>query len=101
MNPLESRVKALETMLAMLITPERYTVQKNIQMFDGRNIQTGRTTGTIIATASDQKLGFHGATPTIRQAAITPPSGGATIDSQARTAIAAVITALQTKGITL
>lgn len=57
------------------LSPEKYTFQKHIQMFDGRNVQTGRTTGTIIATkgygdesATDvgQKLGFFGVTPVVQ-----------------------------------
>lgn len=44
---------------------------------------------------------FGGGTPKSQQAAITPPSGGATVDSQARTAIADIITKLQTLGLTL
>ena len=49
----------LETFLGF----NKYTFQKNIQIFDGRNIQLGRTTGTKIGTAIDQKLGFFGTTP--------------------------------------
>ena len=49
----------LETFLGF----NKYTFQKNIQIFDGRNIQLGRTTGTKIGTAIDQKLGFFGITP--------------------------------------
>lgn len=44
---------------------------------------------------------FAGTTPKSQQTAITPPSGGATVDSQARTAINDIITKLQTLGLTL
>lgn len=44
---------------------------------------------------------FGGGTPKTQQTAITPPSGGATVDSQARTAINDIITKLQTLGLTL
>lgn len=44
---------------------------------------------------------FAGGTPVAQQAAITAPSGGATVDSQARTAISTIITRLQTLGLTL
>lgn len=39
---------------------------------------------------------FGSSTPVGQQTAITPPSGGATIDSQSRTAINSIITVLQT-----
>jgi hypothetical protein len=45
-----------------------FILQTHTQIFDGRNIQTGRTTGTKIGTASDQKLGFFGVTPVVQQA---------------------------------
>lgn len=48
------------------------------------------------------KIAFFGSnTPVAKQAAITAPAGGATIDSQARTAISDIITKLQTLGLTL
>ena len=50
-----------------LIKKERYTFIRLIQMLDGRNIQLGKTTGTIIATETDQKLGFFNTTPIIQQ----------------------------------
>ncbi len=78
MTPQElQRLEFLETALAMLLVSDRYTFQKHIQMFDGRNIQTGRTTGTKIGTASDQKLGFYGLTPVI-QPSSTGETNGAT-----------------------
>jgi|CXWL01.1.fsa_nt_gi hypothetical protein len=76
-----------------------YRFEKHLQLLDGRNVQTGRTTGTKIATASDQLLGFYGATPVDRPATISDPSGGATIDSQARTAINTIIDRLQELGL--
>ncbi len=90
---LSNRFDALEN-------SDRYVFQKLIQMLDGRNIQTGLTTGTKIGTSSTQKVGFFGATPVIQQNAVTPASGGATIDGPARTAINTVITILQTLGLT-
>jgi hypothetical protein len=72
--------------LAGLLGVDRYIFQKHIQLFDGRNIQAGRTTGTKIGTAIDQKLGFFGKTPVVQQAA---PS-----------TLANVISVLQTFGLT-
>lgn len=86
--------------LSSFVKSDRYTFEKLIQMLDGRNIQLGRGTGTMIATDIDQKLGFHGVDPTVQGAAITSPTGGATIDAEARAAIDAIITFLQDKGLT-
>jgi hypothetical protein len=62
------------------------------------------------SSGSEIRLNLSGGTPqltfngvqvlTTRQAAITSPSGGATIDTQARTAIDAIRVALQNMGIT-
>jgi len=56
--------------LAVIFGNDRLTFQKNIQIFDGRNIQLGRTSGTKIGTeggATGQKIGFFGATPVTEQ----------------------------------
>lgn len=45
------------------------------------------------------QLGVGGATPASRQSAITAPTGGATVDAEARTAINAIITALEQFGL--
>lgn len=42
------------------------------------------------------KVSFFGKNPVGIQSAITPPSGGVTIDAEARTAINSIITTLQT-----
>ena len=53
--------------LQELLASDRYIFHKLIQILDGRNIQVGNTTGTKIATATTQKLGFHNATPVIQR----------------------------------
>lgn len=66
----EERVRQIiREELANFESIDRYTFQKHLQIFDGRNIQTGRGTGTKIGTAADQKIGFHGSTPIIQQTA--------------------------------
>lgn len=70
MNPLEIRIKYLEELFSMLIKSDRYTFQKTIQIFEGRNIQTGTGTGTSIGTAPNQKIGFYGS------AAVQPATTG-------------------------
>lgn len=94
------RLERVEAALAALSTSDRYTFQKMLQLFDGRNIQFGRTTGTKIGTATDQKLAFFGKTPVIQQSAIAAPVGGATVDTEARTAINSIRTLLTTLGFT-
>lgn len=84
--------------LANLLGLDKYTFQNHIQIFDKRNIQLGRTTGTKIGTATDQKIGLYGVTPVIQAGAISAPTGG-TPDTQARTAINSLITALHNIGI--
>ena len=46
-------------------------------------------------------MGFFGVTPVVRQEAVTNPTGGAVIDSESRTAIGQIKTALTNLGLTL
>lgn len=55
---------------------------------------------TLIQLQNGNSLGFFGVTPVTRRSAIASPTGGTTIDSQARTAIDAIRTALSTLGLT-
>lgn len=66
---------------------------------DGSSISLGASTGSKIGLTGE-KIGFFGATPVAKQSAISVPSGGATVDSQSRTAIGAIITTLQNLGLT-
>lgn len=98
MNSLEQRVAYLEGVIAQLLKSDRYTVQKTVQIFDGRNMQLGNGTGTMIGTEAAQKLGFLGTAPIPRQASIALPTGGSTTDTQARVAIGTVISTIQAFG---
>jgi len=97
----EERIAKLEEMMAQLFATDRITLQKKIQIFDGRNIQVGKTTGTKIGTETDQKLGFFNATPVDKPEAVTNPTGGgdAGVDTPARNAINALIDRLQELGL--
>jgi len=87
--------------LSDFATNERYTFQKHLQIFDGRNVQTGRGTGTKFGTATDQKIGFYNTTPVDQPATIADPEGGgdAGVDTPARTAIEALISRLKELGL--
>ena len=92
-------------MLEALIATDRLTFQKKIQIFDGRHIQVGLTTGTKIGTSTSQKLSVYGVTPVDQASAIAAPTGGgsgvaAAIDQSARTAINLIRAALTNFGIT-
>ena len=51
-----------------LLKSDRYTFEKTVQLLDGRNIQVGKTTGSMFGTETTQKIGFLGKTPVVRQA---------------------------------
>lgn len=70
----------------------------SIAVTDGGNVTVGTSTGTQLGTTTDAKLGLYGATPVVRGASVTAPSGGAIQDAEARTALNAVITRLETLG---
>ena len=53
---------------------------------------------TVGADAS-AKVGFHGVAPTAQAAHIPDPSGGSTVDAEARAAINAILVALEGKGL--
>jgi hypothetical protein len=63
---LEQRIENLEKMLADFIGSDRYTTQKDLQIFDGRKIIAGTANGLIIASAGTEKLGFFGNTPVVQ-----------------------------------
>jgi len=97
---LKMRVADLERMLSLLFHSDRYTFSKLIQIMDGRNIQTGRTTGTKIGTATDQLVGFYGNSPVNQPDTVSDPSGQTNdLDSEARTAINSLIDRLQELGL--
>jgi hypothetical protein len=74
--------------------------QAGISMADNRNITFATTNGTIIGTATNQKMGFWNATPVVRPAHIADPAGGAVVDAEARTAINAILAWQATLGLT-
>lgn len=59
----------------------------------------GTLRGLRIGGAATSLLGFYGATPVDQPATITDPTGGGTIDAEARTAINTIIDRLQELGL--
>jgi hypothetical protein len=57
------------------------------------------TTGTKFGTATGQKIGFFNAAPVIQRTNVANPTGGATIDAEARTAIDDILSRLETLGL--
>jgi len=97
--------KIIHEELGSYVASDRFTFHKHVQVFDGRNIQVGRTTGTKIGTATDQKLSVYGVTPITQGSAISSPTTpGATYDqSEAlsmKSAVDSLRLALKNFGIT-
>lgn len=95
MNEIEQltqRIVYLENVINNLVLTDRYTIKKNVQIFDGRNIQLGKGTGTKFGTEATQKIGFFGKTPVVQASAINAPSspGGAYSQAEAQSAVTAI-----------
>ena len=92
--------------LSQIIKIDRFVISKNVQVLNARNFQFGRTNGTKLGTKGyvdaanpGQKIGLWGTTPITQPSAIADPTGGVTTDAEARTAIDAILDALQAIGI--
>ena len=77
----------------------RLVLQKHLTMYNGNNIEVGKGVGTKIATETDQKLGMYGTTPVVQGSAIGNASGGVVVDTEARSAVNSILTALRNIGI--
>lgn len=69
------------------------------QFSEGINLAFGTSTGSMIGSAPAELLGFWGATPVSQPAFISDPTGGGTEDSEARTAINAILDLLASTGL--
>lgn len=67
MDELKQRIEDLEGKLNNFVLVDKYEFSKLLKIMDGRNIITGKTTGTKIATTTDQKIGFFNKAPVIQQ----------------------------------
>ena len=81
---LEARINELERRINALFFSDRYLFSRDIELEGGRNIQLSTNTGSQFGTATNQLLSFYGVTPVDQPATVADPTGGATVDSQAR-----------------
>ena len=72
-------------------------ITNTITIGNGMNIPLGTSTGTMIGTATTQKMGFFGKTPIAQPGAIASPD---TSGAQLKTAVDAIRTALTNLGLT-
>lgn len=86
-------------MLDKTVYPNKVYFNNGIFFKDGTVISSGGTIGMKIGSATTEKLGFYGETPVDQPATVSAPAGGATVDSQARTAITSIIARLQELGL--
>jgi hypothetical protein len=57
----------------------------NYNIPNGENVELGTVIGTQFGTAATQKLAFYGATPVVRQAALTAADAGTVASGDATT----------------
>ena len=78
---------------------DKFHFSRNLQIANGRNIEVGRSVGTMIGTSADQKIGFFGAAPVAQQPVVAIPSGGATVDQVCRDAVTHIIGDMRALGL--
>lgn len=89
MKQLQDRVAKLEAQLDYFLRPNKYYFQRNIELGNG----------STIGVAANSKVGFFGTTPVVKPATVTLTGGGASIDGNARIAIAGILSLLQSIGL--
>jgi hypothetical protein len=68
----ENKIREIiEDVLSRKFGSQSFILPTHMQFMDGRNIRTGRATGTKIGTAIDQKIGFFGKAPVVQRVAPT------------------------------
>lgn len=86
-----------------IVCPDNLTDALSFAIAAGNNLITLRSTNSdetvFICPAASQQLAFFDAAGAAQQAHVADPSGGATQDAEARTAIVAIIDALKAYGL--
>lgn len=96
---LQRKIDQLNDIITRLNLNDRFLLIKPLAL-QNTDIKIYGTTGTKIGGSKD-KLSVYGVAPITQQAAIAAPSGGTTIDTQARATEVLIIAALKNFGITL
>ena len=96
---LESEINLLKNRLDQFSYLDRFIFQRDIEIFDQKDITFSKTTGTRIGTNTAEKFSFWNVTPVNQPDTVAEATGGGTIDSQSRTAIAALISRLKELGL--
>lgn len=81
------------------IVSSSVTMKQHLGIADTKNITFSAGTGTKIGAATTQKFAFWNTTPVVQPAHIADPSGGGTVDAEARTAINSILAQLATTGL--
>jgi len=103
MTPEEIR-QLIKQELQILFGNDKFIFQKNIQIWDGKNIQLGKTNGTKIGIETSQKLGFFNTTPVDQPATVSDANtqGASYVQADVQsiaTAVNAVISRLKELGL--
>lgn len=85
----EEIIKIIDERLAHHIKQSKYVFDRPIQILDGNDITIASEHGTRIGTSAAQKIAFFGKTPIIQYPTgyLIQPTGGITIDNEARARI--------------
>lgn len=104
----EERLTKIENDLARVLAlwdkenwVDRMVLYRYLTLKDGNNnsVFSYGSTGINIGSTGG-KVGLYGETPVVQSGAISAPTGGVTVDAEARNAINTIITDLKNIGIT-
>lgn len=84
--------------IAVLLKKLAFLRAEDVSIAEGKNVVLGTVTGTTFGTAAAQKMGFWGIAGVIQPTHVADPAGGTTVDAEARTAIIAILSRLETVG---
>ena len=97
---LKRKILVLENTLQALVRSDRFEMQRDLKLLDGRNIKTGITKGLKIGTAISQKIGFFNVTPVDQPATVSDPTivsiSGSGADANINANFSALETAVET-----